>query len=728
MNLSWRKMGWVAVWCICATPLNAEPLNLDNPVELHRMLAGEKAGRLEAARQTLGAQSASLDQLNYDAQYYDLDIALNIPAQTVTGRVVMAAQSLINGMAQFDVDLYSVMTVDSVWMEGVPVTYSEVGNELYITLPAPIDSGDTFDVNIFYHGTPAVGGFGAFGFNTHGSPSVPMVWSLSEPYYARNWWPCKDTPSDKADSVDIHITCPDNLFAASNGILRTEVNNGDGTKTYNWRHGHPITTYLVSLAVTNYTRLDYNYVYNGGADTMPVYFWVYPEYVASAQASYPEIVQMIGALGEYYGPYPFLDEKYAISQFVWSGGMEHQTNTSQGAAYYSWSLNVHELSHQWWGDLVTCKTWHDIWLNEGFASYTEALYQEWKYGAGSYRNYMNSMAYKGGGTVYVYDTTNVGLIFNGSLSYDKGAWVVHMLRGVMGDPVFFATLAEYRNQFADSSATTQEFRAVCEQVSGLNLEQFFNDWLYGSNCPLYTYGYYSYPEGGGFHARVKVEQHQATQPPVFDMPIDLRFTSDVQSSTVTVSNNQRAQWFDINLPFEPTSLVFDPEQWILKTAFSGVAIISDTLKAGSRDESYADTLKAARGTPPYYWYPVEGESLPPGLSLAPSGVIQGMTGVQGSYTFAVQVYDSKAPQSSMERDVTIVIGPPLRPAGDVTADGVVTSSDVIFLVNYAFKSGPAPVPLAYGDVDMTCTIATADIIYMVNYIFKGGPEPNDGCA
>jgi len=375
-------------------------------------------------------------------------------------------------------------------MDGVAVPFSHPGSEVYVTPPQALDSGDVFSVQVFYHGSPASGGFGAFGFNTHGSPAVPIVWSLSEPYYARNWWPCKDSPSDKADSVDIRITCPSTLFASSNGVLVSQTDLGNGNTRFHWKHRHPIVTYLVSLTVSNITQLNYSYVYNGGADTMPVNFWVYPEQVTNAQGAYPEVLQMLDAFGAAYGPYPFLDEKYAITHFPWGGGMEHQTNTSQTPSSYSRNLTSHELSHQWWGDMVTCRDWKHIWLNEGFASYSEAQYQEWLGGMNAYHTYMNSMMYKGGGSVIVDDTTSVGRIFHGGLSYDKGAWVVHMLRGVLGDPTFYACLAEYRSRYAGKSATTEDFQAVCEEVSGLNLSEFFADWCYGTYYPRYIYGYY----------------------------------------------------------------------------------------------------------------------------------------------------------------------------------------------------------------------------------------------
>jgi len=699
---------------------------VDDPAVLHRWLA---EGKIQQYRQVAtGAGAASLDQLHYDATYYDIDLALDISTSQVTGRVYMEARSLIDGLTQFDVDLYLSMSVDSVFMGGAPVAYNHLGSEIFITPPATIDSGEGFNVTMYYHGNPASGGFGAFGFSTHGSPPQPMIWSLSEPYYARNWWPCKDTPSDKADSLDISITCRDDLFAASNGVLIAETDNGDGTKTYDWSHRHPIVTYLVSVAVTNFDQLDYMYMYNGGADSMPVHFWVYPERRTSAEASYPEILEMLDVLGTYYGPYPFLDEKYAISHFAWGGGMEHQTNTSQSSTWYSWGLNVHELAHQWWGDHVTCKTWHDIWLNEGFASWSEALYRQSKYGDAAYRSYMASMEYFGGGTVYVDDTTNVSRIFHGGLSYDKGAWVVHMLRHVLGETTFFDALAEYRVQFGNSSADTEDLKGVCEQVSGKDLGQFFDDWIMGTYFPRYIYGFFVDSTDTGFIARVRLEQFQSSSPQVFDMPVDLLFEAPGQTELVSVNNTQRVEWFDVLLSFRPDSMYFDPYKWILKYQYEGASIATAQMKDAIRDEPYDDTLQAERGQPPYYWELVNGQTLPAGLFLSAEGEITGTPGITGDYRFTVRIQDSGAPSTSMEREVGLSVGQPLRPPGDVNNDGLVTSSDILALVEFVFKSGPAPDPLSYGDVDLSCTITSADVIYLVNYVFKSGPAPFDGCA
>jgi len=706
-----------------ASAAQTEP---QSPAEFHRELAAQKAAGLAAARAAFGPSASSLEQLNYDVTYYDLDIQILEAIGEVRGSVYMEARSLINSIDQFDVDLYFSMAVDSVRMDGAPVSFSHVGDEVFITPPAPLDSGAVFGVTIYYHGNPASGGFGAFGFNTQNG--YPMIWSLSEPYFARNWWPCKDSPSDKADSVDIHITCRDDLFASSNGLLVGETDNGNGTKTYDWHHGYPITTYLVSVAVTNYVRFDFAYKYNGGADSMPVYLWVYPSNTGSAWAGPQLADSMLVALSQYYGPYPFLDEKYAVSQFPWGGGMEHQTNTSQGG--FSTFLNIHELAHQWWGDMVTCANWGHIWLNEGFASWSEALYQEWMYGDAAYRSYMRGMRYTGGGTVFCDDTTSTARIFNSGLSYDKGAWVLHMLRGVLGDADFFAALAEYRKEFEYKSATTEDFRDACEAATGRDLDWFFSEWVYGHNYPIYQYAYRSIADGDQYHVVIKLLQVQTTSPSVFTMPVQIGLTNGIDDTLFTVWNNSSGQIYDVYLPFQPGMMTLDPNDWILKSASPvdfGMVIESDTLKPAYRNYPYEDTLVASNGTPPYYWFAVDPSELPLGFTLDVTGVLHGITFTEDTYNIEVRVYSSGS-EPSTRRFVTLVVNPPKYPSGDFNHDGTVRADDIVNLVSYLYRGGPPPDPLWLCDVNLSCTVDTEDIVYLVNYVFRDGPAPFDGCV
>ena len=338
---------------------------------------------------------------------------------------------------------------------------------------------------VYYHGIPGSSGFGSFTFSANSG--TPLIYSLSEPYGASDWFPCKDTPADKADSSDQWITCSSDLYAVSNGKLIGIIDNGNGTKTFKWKNSYPIAQYLLSLAVTNYTVYTNYYKYSP-VDSMPVVHHVYPETFPLAQAVLDKTPLMIKIYSDRFGQYPFLKEKYGHAQFGWGGGMEHQTCSSMGS--FSEDLVSHELAHQWFGDKITCKNWHHIWLNEGFATYCTGLYYEAAYGPETYRSYMDSqmeVAKAAVGSIYVQDITNTNEIFNSARSYSKGSVVLHMLRGIVGDSVFFRILKSY---IADSTlaynvAITMDFQKVAEAVSGLSLDYFFNEWIYGENYPQY---------------------------------------------------------------------------------------------------------------------------------------------------------------------------------------------------------------------------------------------------
>jgi len=420
-------------------------------------------------------------------------------------------------------------------------------------------------VETFYRGVPGSSGFGSFAFSTHGG--VPWIWSLSEPYGSKDWWPCKDHPLDKADSVDVIITCDSTWKVGSNGILVSVINNGDGTKTHFWKHRYPIASYLVSITITNFVQFS-NYFRYTPTDSMEILNYVLPEHLATAQASLPRTVEMLQIFSDLFGLYPFINEKYGHAEFGWGGAMEHQTMTSTGT--FSENVIAHELAHQWFGDMITCRTWPDLWLNEGFATYLTGLYREVRYGTASYWSYINGLvnsAKSAQGTLYVQDTSNVSNLFNSNRVYNKGAMVLHMLRHVLGDSVFFQAMYNYAHdpRVRFGTASTAEFRSVCETTSGRDLGWYFNEWVFGERYPSYTYSWSAQPGTGGYDVTVRINQTTGTtNPPFFIMPIDLKFLATGWDTTITVFNDTNGQTFNFTLPHNPTTVQFDPEGWILK--------------------------------------------------------------------------------------------------------------------------------------------------------------------
>ncbi|MGB2958120.1 MAG: M1 family metallopeptidase, partial [Bacteroidota bacterium] len=514
-----------------------------------------------------------------DVTYYKLDMTMDIPASRVAGTVTVKATSLVDSLREFTLDLSGAMTVDSVTVEGQAVSFSRFAEGIGIPLNPARSPGNTFTAEVSYHGVPRVTGLGSYVFSSHGG--TPWVWSLSEPYGAREWWPCKDHPLDKADSADIWIRCPSWVVVGSNGTLREVVDNGDGTSSWKWSERYPIATYLVSIALTNFVQFS-NWFHYSPTDSMEILNMVLPEHEAAARAALPGTVRMMEIFSNLYGLYPFIEEKYGHAEFGWGGAMEHQTMTS--TTTFAELTLAHELAHQWFGDLITCATWQDLWLNEGFATYGEALYREQQYGSADYANHMRgemSLARSAPGPLFVEDTSDVRNLFDNTRVYAKGASVLHMLRHVLGDSLFFMSLRSYADdpRFRYATASTRDFQDVCETSTGRQLGYFFDQWVFGENHPVYEARWESEPVDGAHQVVVTLTQFTRTQnPEFFTMPVDLRFSSDTRDTTITVFHTESGQQFSIRLPFEPRALEVDPDEWILKEISSPIPGLPSSFK------------------------------------------------------------------------------------------------------------------------------------------------------
>ncbi|MBN1482569.1 T9SS C-terminal target domain-containing protein [candidate division KSB1 bacterium] len=498
------------------------------------------------------------NQMSYDVIFYHLDLFPDVSSKILYGDVSMRAVALKNGLEKAELDFLNNMVVDSVFFNGQPTSFEHVNNLLTINFDQVVGKNSQFTTRVVYHGKPSQSGFGAFGFDTHFGK--PMIWTLSEPFGARNWWPCKDAPIDKADSVDIRVKVRSDLIVASNGNL-VDVSEKNGFKTYFWQERYPIVTYLVSLAIYPYSTYSDWYV-SANSDSMEVQFYVLDGYMSYAKQQNAKTVSMIETFSNIFGEYPFIKEKYGHAQFLWGGGMEHQTITSLGG--YGEGLIAHELSHQWWGDMVTCEDFHHIWLNEGFATYSEALWWESRSGEAALHQDMAAKAYLGDGTIYV-ENPLTDNIFYYQTTYAKAAWVLHMLRHVVGDDIFFDMLKTYYHDFKFKTVNTDQFRALCESVSGLDLESYFDQWIYKSGAPFYEYVWWHEKADSEDEWRVMGVLRQVQYPhPVFEMPVDIQIKTKRQETTVVLQNNQREQPFEFVVKGEPETVHIDKNNWILK--------------------------------------------------------------------------------------------------------------------------------------------------------------------
>jgi hypothetical protein len=499
------------------------------------------------------ATAATPNQLAYDVHAYDLDLTFSPQLSRVTGMVRMRG-TVVNGpISTVDLDLNASMTATAVWNNDIPSSYSRTGDVISVNLGSSYATGATLDIRVAYQGVPVAGSFGYSITNGR-----QLIWSLSEPYGARTWWPCKDAPEDKADSVTIRFTVPTGLKTASNGTLISSVDNGSQVVT-RWRESHPIAPYLVFIASYPYTQT-LDWYRPSPTDSMRIDFFNYPETAPSVAPIQSRVKDMLAAFSARFGPYPFFNEKYGHAQFNFGGGMEHQTCTSLGS--FAEFVVAHELAHQWWGDMVTCRDFHHIWLNEGFATYGEALWAESQGGPAAYHADLALNKFYGPGSVWVPNDLDEARIFDSDLSYDKGSWVLHMLRHVLGDAAFFASFAQYRASHPYGTAVTEDFRDACEAASGRDLDAFFQQWVYGERYPIYRPDWTWSPAAGGFDVTLTLEQRQGWQ--LFTMPVDVRIQTAGGPRDFVVPDSLASQAFVLHVDAQPLSLAIDPDNWILR--------------------------------------------------------------------------------------------------------------------------------------------------------------------
>jgi aminopeptidase N len=395
-----------------------------------------------------------------------------------------------------------------------------------------------------------------------------MIYSYGLPFTAQQWFPCKDTPSAKADSADIAITVPAPLVTASNGRLVRTTTNRDGTTTFCWEVRYPIYPDVVSVAVTNYATFTIPYRY-GPSEAMQMAFYVYPEHLEKAQRQFAVLPDMMKHYSALFGEYPFIKEKYGVAEFAKESFREHQTLPSfaaklvTGGHEYDWIL-AHELAHQWFGNCISVKNWSHVWLNEGFANYAYALWKENTDGKTAYLDLMRGWDRdEFVGPVFIKDQTNKNSLFS-ETTFQKGAWVLHMLRHVMGDEAFFNALKSYVKTYAYKNASTEDFESVCEMEYGRRLDWFFKEWVYGISRPHYEYAWQTKPGRDSNVIEVSINQTQVN-PAVFEMPIDVVISTDKGKKTFVAWQKSKSQKFDFAVDGLAKRVELDPDGWILKS-------------------------------------------------------------------------------------------------------------------------------------------------------------------
>ncbi len=505
------------------------------------------------------AEYNPLTQRNLDVIHYSIKIDLDNQNKRIYGDVTINMKISNPAVKEIPLNFYDNMKVISVEVNGSEAIYGH--DEKTLVIKKNKDWNDSIKVRVVYSGTPKSLGFGSFNFETH--QNHPFVYTLNEPVFASTWLPCIDLPDDKAQA-ELFITNDSSLVSLSNGNLISVRTNGS-KKTYHWKTYYPISTYLIAIYSGKYKSFSQKYV-SVTKDSLNLTHYAFENNLENAKKDFSDHPQYLKVFEEIFGPYPFIKEKYSVAEFLWnSGAMEHQTITGIGTNFVGGNklftdILVHELAHHWWGNAVGPKTWKDIWLNEGFATYSEALYWEKIAGPKALQTTINSRfgTFKNG-TLY-----NPGNALFGNLVYNKGAWVLHMLRKEVGDQHFFKILKEYLSIYKYSNASTNDFKMVCEKVSGINLTQFFKQWIYnGEGIIELAYDWSADKTNSEYSFILNTEQLQNGYD-IYKFPVELKiFYSELESETRTLRIDKKQQRFTFTLKQKPTEIIFDPHKWLL---------------------------------------------------------------------------------------------------------------------------------------------------------------------
>lgn len=436
----------------------------------------------------------------FDVRHYTLRIAIDPQAHTIDGTLEMRARAL-GDAPKLALDLDPALTVRSVRMDDAPVPYVHEQGRIWITPDKAPAQGQDFRVEVAYGGKPREarnppwdGGF-TWQQTRDGKPWIATT---CQGEGGDLWWPCKDHPSDKPESFDLYATVPKGLVVASNGTLQGKPAVADGQVTFHWHVASPISNYNIALNIAPYVELKDTFQCIDGTK-MPVQFFVLPESAERAKRRMEQFLDHVKVFEEILGPYPFRAEKYGVAETPHLG-MEHQTIIAYGNGWkeeqYDW-LHNHELAHEWWGNLVTCRDWKDMWIHEGFGTYMQPLYRERRFGRAAYQAEMQKAQTRNLAPVAPRQSRNsFEIYFGGGGSNDiyfKGSWVLHTLRWQLGDDKFFQALREFcypteaLRKATDGSqcrfVDTDEFVALCSRIAGEDLGWFFEVYVRQPRLP-----------------------------------------------------------------------------------------------------------------------------------------------------------------------------------------------------------------------------------------------------
>ncbi len=509
---------------------------------------------------------------DYDVTSYYLDIEVSEKSAYVAGNATINCKALVP-LDTFAFELIPEQQIDSIIFNGT-LKNEYIRDQDNVLVPVTeVEQGANISAQIYYHGEVPSGGF--FNGVTTDSSEVwkkNVTWTLSEPFSAKDWFPVKQDLEDKADSAILHFTTSSSNMVGSQGLLKDVVDLGNGKLRYEWKTNYPIDYYLISFAVADYVDYSiYAHPEEMNGDSLLIQNFLYngPGNIEAKEESLSKTIDIMELFCDLFTLYPFHLEKYGHCETELGGGMEHQTMSTMGN--FSFHLIAHELGHMWFGDNVTCATWSDIWINEGFATYSDYLANEFILGPESAMEFItkaqNHVMSEDWGSVYIPEPDiypgNEWRIFSGRLSYDKGASIIHMLRHeIDNDDKFFEVLRTFQNTYGGGTATGDDFRHTAEEVTGMDFELFFDQWYYGYGFPEYSFDY-SVDENNTLYLSSS-QTTTSTGTTFFNMLLDFKLHfEDGTDTLVQFRQTEHVNVFTIDLNKKVVDITPNPDNWSL---------------------------------------------------------------------------------------------------------------------------------------------------------------------
>ncbi len=520
-------------------------------------------------------RTALVDYKHHDAYnvlFYHLNLNAESHTTFLSGEVSIKAKVMEESLDTLVLELSDVFEIESIKQNDQSLSFLHENDQLLVFFSEQLLADDLFEIKIKYQGTAISSG--GRGYNlANPNQGTLVTYTLSEPFYSKDWWPCKQDLEDKADSVWVFVTTSKENKVGSNGLLvHTEELDNDKVR-YEWKSKYPIAYYLISIAIAEY--IEYSFVIdNEEGNHVFMQNYLYPDSVMfkNQKALIDCTYLQMNLLQEKYGTYPFIHEKYGHSIAPLGGGMEHQTMTTQSS--FAFHLTIHEMGHSWFGNQVTCARWNDIWINEGFATYTQYLGLQYLADEPSADGFMAAMQSvvmrEPDGSVYVPDEfiEDRSRIFSGRLSYYKGATIIQMIRYLLNnDDLFFSVLREFQARFKNQTATGEDFKAVLEELSGRDFKEFFELWYYGEGYPIYDFQWQQ--DVNNKLTLSSIQQTSTDKTSFFPMEFDiLLFFEDGSQELFSVEQDQKENEFIFKLDKRLKNILPNPRSQNLMKVLS----------------------------------------------------------------------------------------------------------------------------------------------------------------